>query len=115
MKSRCKKYGIQNMIELLRSIHDENRAYAAAPNGDPDAPFKSVDARTFYLEYCIHFNSVIEAGAVDWRDLFWDRAVRELQGEDFNELFDRVLLLKASRALDELITKVSEERSATRE
>ena len=100
------------MIAFFPTIDEENCAYAAAPDGylDPDAPFKSDDASTFYLEYSVRLNSVIEAGAVDWRDLFWDRALKELQDEGFKELFDRVRLLKASRALDELIARVSEQR-----
>src|SRR3954452_2677114 len=59
-----------------------------------NAPFKSEDAGKIYQEYSTHRQQFGSAGAKVRHRMLWDKAYKELQPKDFNELMDRVRLLE---------------------
>src|SRR6476620_2716856 len=67
------------------------------------APFKSVDAWQFYLDYSNHLKEFGNAGAKERRDMLWDKAYEELQRQDFQELLDRVQSLVCTRWFEDII------------
>jgi hypothetical protein len=98
----------------MDNAHDhEADAAAAAAAGfclDVDAPFKSIDAEMFYLGYAIHLDKFGVAKADERHDMLWKNAYKKLQTQDFHELMQRVWLLDSTRWLEDLETKMIEER-----
>lgn len=88
---------------------DHEAAAEAGVTLDVYAPFTSIDACSLYRKYETHLDEAGKAGATEWHVMFWRNASRTLQRLEFHELFHRVELLKHTRWLEDLETKLIDE------